>query len=227
MNALLRSWRQRLIIWLTPAAIRLAAWFLQGLFWTLRPVYIGESTAHRLMARQTPVIAAFWHGRMLYPLRLMQIYRLRRATVLVSRSRDGEWISQVASRFGVLPTRGSSHRGGGQGLLEMMRRVQEGYIACVTPDGPRGPRYRAQPGVISLAHKTGAVIVPLTYSARRRKVMRSWDGFVLPLPFSRVVVIYGEPLCVPAEATTAERRAAQREVERRLQAITDMADRFF
>ena len=112
-------------------------------------------------------------------------------------------------------------------LLEMMRRVQEGYIACVTPDGPRGPRYRAQPGVISLAHKTGAVIVPLTYSARRRKVMRSWDGFVLPLPFSRVVVIYGEPLCVPAEATTAERRAAQREVERRLQAITDMADHFF
>ena len=227
MKAFLRSWPRRLFLCLKPTVIRLAAWLLQGLFWTLRPVYIGEATAHRLLACQTPVIAAFWHGRMLYPLRLMQVYRLRQATVLISRSRDGEWISQIASRFRVLPTRGSSNRGGGQGLLEMMHRVQEGYIACVTPDGPRGPRYRAQPGVVSLAHKTGAVILPLTYSAKRRKVMRSWDGFVLPMPFSRVVVIYGEPLCVPADATTAERHAAQREVERRLQAITDMADRFF
>ncbi|ETX08694.1 lysophospholipid acyltransferase family protein [Candidatus Entotheonella palauensis] len=208
-------------------AIRLAAWLLQVLFWTLRPVYIQEPVLRHLLDRQLPFIAAFWHGRLLYPLRLMQIYRQSRVTVLVSRSRDGEWISRIAQRFGVLPTRGSSHRGGGQGLLEMVRRVQEGYIACVTPDGPRGPRYQVQPGVVTLAQKTGAAIVPITYNAKWRKVMRSWDGFVLPLPFSRVVVIYGEPVCVPAQVTADRFRAAQQELEQRLQHMTDLADRFF
>jgi lysophospholipid acyltransferase (LPLAT)-like uncharacterized protein len=220
------SW-QRLTTWLMPVAIRLAAWLLLGLFWTLRPIYIGEPMLRRLLDSQTALIPAFWHGRLLYPLRLKQIYRLRRVTVLVSRSRDGEWISQIARRFGVLPTRGSSHRGGAQGLLEMVRRVQEGYIACVTPDGPRGPRYRVQPGVVTLAHKTGAVILPITYNAKWRKVMHSWDGFVLPMPFSRIVVIYGEPICVPAYMTTDGHLAARREVECRLQQITEMADRFF
>jgi lysophospholipid acyltransferase (LPLAT)-like uncharacterized protein len=217
----------RLARWLRPIAIRLAAWLLQALFWTLRPVYIGEPVVRCLLDHHTPVIPAFWHGRLLFPLRLKQIYRLQRVTVLVSRSRDGEWISQIAQRFRVLPTRGSSHRGGGQGLLEMVRRVQEGYIACVTPDGPRGPRYRVQPGVVNLAHKTGAAILPVTYNAKWRKVMRSWDHFVLPMPFSRVVVIYGEPICVPAYVTIDDRLAVQQEVEQRLQQITEMADRFY
>jgi lysophospholipid acyltransferase (LPLAT)-like uncharacterized protein len=222
-----RAPSQHLTTWLMPVAIRLAAWLLQGLFWTLRPVYIGEPMLRRLLDNQTPLIAAFWHGRLLYPLRLMQVYRVRRVTVLVSRSRDGEWISQIARRFGVLPTRGSSHRGGGQSLLEMVRRVQEGYIACVTPDGPRGPRYCVQSGVVTLAHKTGATILPITYNAKWRKVMRSWDGFVLPMPFSRIVVIYGEPICIPPYVTMDGRLVAQQEVEQRLQQITEMADHFY
>ncbi len=217
----------RSIAGLQPVAVWLAAWLLQVWFWTLRPVYVQQPIVRCVLDRQAPFIVAFWHGRLLYPLRLMQIYRQHRVTVLVSRSRDGEWISQLAQRFGVLPTRGSSHRGGGRGLLEMVRRVQEGYIACVTPDGPRGPRYRVQPGVVTLAQKTGAIILPMTYNAKWRKIIPSWDGFVLPLPFSRVVVVYGEPICVPAQATTDDLLAAQQEVELRLQHITDMADRFF
>ncbi len=216
----MKTWRMRV-------AVHLAAWLLQLLFWTLRPVYVQEPVLRRMLAQQTPFIVAFWHGRLLYPLRLMQVYRQRRVTVLVSRSRDGEWISQIAQRFGVLPTRGSSRRGGGQGLLEMVRRVQEGYIACVTPDGPRGPRYHVQPGVVSLAQKTGAAIVPITYNAKWRKVMRSWDGFVLPLPFSRIVVVYGEPVCVPVPVTADELQATQKDVEQRLRHMTDIADRFF
>jgi lysophospholipid acyltransferase (LPLAT)-like uncharacterized protein len=180
-----------------------------------------------LLDNQTPLIVAFWHGRLLYPLRLMQVYRQRQVTVLVSRSRDGEWISRIVQRFRVVPTRGSSHRGGGQGLLEMVRRVQEGYLACVTPDGPRGPRYQVQPGVVTLAQKTGATILPITYNAKWRKVLRSWDGFILPMPFSRIVVIYGEPICVPEHVTTAGRQAAQQSVEQCLQQITEVADRFF
>ncbi len=227
MNVRFRGALLRRMAWLQPLAIWFAAWFLQLLFWTLRPVYVQEPIAHRILDRQDPYIVAFWHGRLLYPLRLMQIYRQRRVTVLVSHSRDGEWISQIARRFGVLPTRGSSHRGGGQGLLAMMHRLQEGYIACVTPDGPRGPRYRVQPGIVTLAHKTGATILPVTYNAKWRKVMGSWDGFVLPMPFSRVVVMYGEPICVPTQATADELVVAQQEIELRLQHMTDMTDRFF
>lgn len=227
MRRRLRAPLQHRTAWLRPVAVRLGVWLLHAWFWTLRPVYIQEALLRHVLDSQTPLIVAFWHGRLLYPLRLVQVYRQRRVTVLVSRSRDGEWISQIAQCFGVLPTRGSSHRGGGQGLLEMVRRVQAGYIACVTPDGPRGPRYRVQPGIVTLAHKTGATIVPVTYNAKWRKVMQSWDSFVLPMPFSRIVVIYGEPIGVPTQVTADGLLAVQQEVEQRLQHITERADRFF
>lgn len=208
-------------------AVWLISWLLQGLFSTLRPVEVDQQILRRLLESDAPFVAAFWHGRLLFPLRLAQIYGERDVTVLVSRSRDGEWISQIAQRFGVLPTRGSSHRGGVRGLLEVIRLVQQGYIACVTPDGPRGPRYQVQAGIVTLAHKTGTAILPVTYSAKWRKVMRSWDRFVLPMPFSRVVVIYGEPIQMPAQITDDTASAAQREVEQRLRQITDAADHFF
>lgn len=211
---------RRLVVWLI-------AWCLRGLFATLRPVEVDQHHLRGLLESETLFVAAFWHGRLLFPLRLAQMYRERRVTVLVSRSRDGEWISQIAQRFGVLPTRGSSHRGGVRGLLEAIRLVQQGYVACVTPDGPRGPRYQAQPGIVTLAHKTGAAILPVTYSAKWRKVMRSWDRFVLPVPFSRVVVIYGEPIRMPAQVTDDAASAAQLEVEQRLRQITDRADHYF
>ncbi len=213
-------WPQHVAVWLV-------SWFLRGLFLTLRPVEVEQQSLRRLLESDTPIVVAFWHGRLLFPLRLAQIYRQRDVTVLVSRSRDGEWISQIAQRFGVLPTRGSSYRGGVRGLLEIIRLVRQGYIACVTPDGPRGPRYQVQPGIVTLAHKTGAAILPVTYSAKWRKVMRSWDRFILPMPFSRIVVVYGEPIYMPAEATADVFLATQQEIEQRLRQITEMADHFF
>ncbi len=211
---------RRVVVWLI-------SWLLRGLFLTLRPVEIDQQILRDLLDDDASFVVAFWHGRLLFPLQLPQVYRERRATVLVSRSRDGEWISQIAQRFGVLPTRGSSHRGGVRGLLEVIRLVRQGYVACVTPDGPRGPRHQVQPGIVTLAQKTGAAILPVTYSAKWCKVMRSWDRFVLPMPFSPIVVIYGEPIHMPAQVTDDVTFAKQLEVERRLQQITDRADHFF
>lgn len=208
-------------------AVWLVSWILRGLFLTLRPIEIDQQIVRCLLESDTSIVVAFWHGRLLFPLQLAQVYRERRLTVLVSRSRDGEWISQVAQRFGVLPTRGSNYCGAVQGLLEAIRLVQKGYIACVTPDGPRGPRYQVQPGIVALAHKTGATILPVTYNAKWRKVIPSWDRFVLPMPFSRIVVIYGEPIRMPAQVTGDVASATQLEVERRLRQITDTADHFF
>ena len=112
-------------------------------------------------------------------------------------------------------------------MLQMVRRVQEGYVACVTPDGPRGPRYRVQPGVITVAQKTGAPILPLAYDAEWKKVFQSWDRFIMPLPFSRIVVVYGEPISVPAHATPDMLQAKQQEVEASLRQVTEMADTYF
>jgi lysophospholipid acyltransferase (LPLAT)-like uncharacterized protein len=205
----------------------LASWLLRGLFMTLRPISVPQPILGRLIREKTPFVLAFWHGRMLCALHLAYLYRQVRATVMVSRSQDGEFISQVSKRFGVHPTRGSTSRGGSRAMLQMVRRVQEGYVACVTPDGPRGPRYRVQPGVITVAQKTGASILPLAYDAEWKKVFQSWDRFIMPLPFSRIVVVYGEPISVPAHATPDMLQAKQQEVEASLRQVTEMADTYF
>jgi lysophospholipid acyltransferase (LPLAT)-like uncharacterized protein len=158
---------------------------------------------------------------------LVHRYHRQRITALVSRSQDGAFVSQVLQRFGVHVTRGSSSRGGAQALLEIVRKVRSGYHAALTPDGPRGPRYVVQPGIVAVAKKTGAAILPVTYSARWKKVFRSWDAFLMPLPFSRVVVIYGEPIYVSARASPAVFQAKRQEVETSLRHITEMADHYF
>ena len=215
------AWYRR---WLMAGAVRLLTWGLRFLYCTLRPVHVQQHFERCVWSGGTPVVLAFWHGRMLY---FLHLYHRQRFTILVSRSRDGECVSRILQRFGVHVTRGSSSRGGAQALLEIARQVHRGYHAALTPDGPRGPRYEVQPGVVALAQQTGATILPVTYSARWKKVLRSWDCFLVPLPFSRVVVIYGEPISVPAGASPAVFQAKRQEVEVRLRQITEMADHYF
>jgi len=210
--------------WLITGAVPVLTWGLRLLYGTLRPVYVQQHFEQDVWRRDTPVVLAFWHGRMLY---FVHLYHRHHLTVLVSRSQDGEFISRILQRFGVHVTRGSSSRGGAQGLLAMARQVRRGYHAALTPDGPRGPRYEVQPGIITLAQKTGAAILPMTCSARWKKVLRSWDGFLVPLPFSRVVVIYGAPISVPASASPAVCQAKRQEVEVSLRQITALADDYF
>jgi lysophospholipid acyltransferase (LPLAT)-like uncharacterized protein len=212
---------QGVITWLT-------FWVLRGLCLTLRLTLLGEEKGRKILDQGQPLLVAIWHGRLLYFLHLyMQRYRRFPVTVLVSRSRDGEFISQVSKWGGVHTTRGSSRRGGSQALLEIIRQVRAGTLAMFTPDGPRGPRYRVQPGIVTVAKKTAAPIVPVTYNARWKRVMKSWDRFVVPLPFSRVVVVCGDPIYVPAEASAALCEAKRQEVETELRRITAIADGYF
>jgi len=210
--------------WLMAGVVQLLTWGLRILYITLRPVYVQQHFEQHLRSEGIPILLAFWHGRMLY---FLYLYHRERSTILVSRSKDGEFISRVLQRFGMHVTRGSSSRGGAQALLDMVRKVRNGYHAALTPDGPRGPRYAVQPGIVALAQQTGAAILPVTYSARWKKVLCSWDAFLLPLPFSRVVVIYGEPIYVPASASPAVFQAKRQEVEVSLRQITEMADYYF
>lgn len=204
----------------------LISWLLRGLYATLRPTVVQPSAVQTIWRSGVPALPVFWHGRMLYFLHLYHHYE-ERITILVSQSKDGERIHRILLRFGVLATRGSNSRGAVRGLLALVRQIQQGKHVCFTPDGPRGPRYRVKPGVIGVARKSGAPILPVTYHARWNKILRSWDDFMIPLPFSRVVVVYGEPIYVPRHISGVALEQKRLEVETSLQHITAVADAYF
>jgi hypothetical protein len=173
---------------------------------------------------EEPVIVAFWHSRLL----MMPLLRRRRGvTILISRHRDGELIDRAIKFFPIDSVRGSTTRGGARALRELVRALEGGSHVAVTPDGPRGPRNRVQPGVIRLASKTGRAIVPVTFNASRKKVFNSWDRFLLPYPFSRGVFVWGEPIWVVPEENEVGFEGKRSTLETRLNDITAQADRYF
>ena len=147
------------------------------------------------LADYNSVIYAFWHGRGW----LIAGRAGRRGTsVLISLSEDGDVMARAATRLGLHPVRGSSSRGGREGLAEMARGLAEGRSAAITPDGPRGPRHHAQIGAVVLAARSGKPIVPMGIAAHPAWEMKSWDAFQIPRPGARAIVVYGEPIAVPA-----------------------------
>jgi lysophospholipid acyltransferase (LPLAT)-like uncharacterized protein len=233
-GALMQRWRisfRTLLLqpWVRRALVFAASWLLRGLFATLRPVFLQDAMLRQLLAdKKQPLLFAVWHGRMLYLLQVYRRYRPERITVLVSQSKDGELISLLLEHFGVDATRGSSSRGGALGVLELMHKATEGYqVVAITPDGPRGPRYVVQPGIIAVASRSGALIIPITYNAQWKKVCASWDQFLIPLPFSRIVVMCGAPIAVPPQADATTLHEKQHELEKSLQHITALADGYF
>lgn len=206
--------RDRALAW----AVSWAGWaVIQAIGRTSRLHAHYHPAARRAIA-EGPVIYAFWHR---YQILMAYEKRGCGALVLVSRSRDGELIARVVERFGLRTARGSSSRGGGTALRELLDGVRSGRSAAFTPDGPRGPFRSVQPGVLALAEKTGAPIVPLAWAGSRVKELSSWDRFLIPLPFGRYEVVFGEPLRVGGEAEAADRLresldAAAREAERLL-----------
>src|SRR5262249_32311450 len=136
--------------------------------------------------------------------------------VMVSASKDGAFLAAILECFGVEPARGSSSRRGPQALLELTSWAERGYDLAITPDGPRGPRYVVQDGVMSLAQLTGLPIIPASYHSNWKLVIKSWDRFQIPLPFSLCNVTLGKPVSVPREATDCEREALRQELEKKL-----------
>ncbi len=184
---------------------------------TLRCAFINYETEQRLRRAGEPILA-FWHSQLFF---FVYYYRDQAIPVIMSRSADGEILARVANSLGFFPVRGSSSRGGMAAFREVVRLLKEGRGTGFAPDGPRGPRCLVQPGIIELARASGRPILPASFAARRRVVFNSWDRFVLPLPFSRVVVIYGEPLEVRPDD---DGEAARLALEEQLIAITRRAE---
>lgn len=153
-----------------------------------------------------PVIIAFWHNRTALMALFYEKYcRGRTALTFISRSRDGQFMTEVAARFGIKAVRGSSSRHGAAAALSAIRASDDPRIDLViTPDGPRGPRYQIQPGLMRLAQATQRPIVAVTYQLRWKKELRSWDRFHVPLPFSTCHLVTSERISVPENATESE-----------------------
>jgi lysophospholipid acyltransferase (LPLAT)-like uncharacterized protein len=185
------------ILSLVPAP---AAGLVKAIGATLRVQVIRGDIERAIRAQRSNVIYAFWHGHLLY---LMHRYRGSGVYIMVSQSQDGELLSRILRRFGLPTIRGSSSRGGWRSLRELVRLTRDGASAAIAPDGPRGPRHRAQSGIIALARLAAVPILPMAVGARWKIEFGSWDRFLLPLPGSRVVVAYGEPVVVPSDADAA------------------------
>ena len=166
-------------------------------------------------------IFAFWHNRMLLvPMLFTRYMGRRKMAVLASASRDGDYSAGVQRWFGFSPVRGSTSRRAHQGFLELTRLVLDGHNAAMTPDGPRGPRYVVQPGVVKLASVTGAPIVPMTVSAEPCRFLGTWDRTIVPLPFARCTAHLGKPIPVPRDADDAMIEECRLKVERALMELT-------
>jgi lysophospholipid acyltransferase (LPLAT)-like uncharacterized protein len=189
--------------------------------WTMRITYLNRAVVHQFVEEDQRYILAFWHGRLL----MMPYACLRKKlTALISRHRDGEFIARTMAYFGFHSTRGSTTSGAVSALKEILRKPREGYDIAITPDGPRGPRYQVQMGVIEIARLTGLPIVPVSFSASRKKIFQSWDRFLLPYPFSKGIFYYGNPMTVHRDASNADLNEKKSELERTLNELTEKAD---
>jgi lysophospholipid acyltransferase (LPLAT)-like uncharacterized protein len=171
------------------------------------------------------MIFAIWHNRLslsaiLYQRYVQKFVPERRMAAMVSASKDGGLLAKIMEGFGLEPVRGSSSRRGGQALVELTTCAERGYDLALTPDGPRGPRYEAQEGVITTAQITGLPIVPVSYHLNWKIRVNSWDGFQIPLPFAHCSVIMEKPLFVPREISDEQREMYRKQLEQSLREIS-------
>ncbi len=202
----------------------LAYILMRSIGFTLRYRLIDDSGLIK-PAMDRNYIFTLWHNRILLMPSLYRWYVGRQPlAALASSSRDGEYAAGVVRRYGFVPVRGSTSRRANQGFLELTRLAMEGYNACITPDGPRGPRYVAQAGVVKLATVTGLPILPVSATVEPCKRLKNWDRTVIPLPFARCTARVGKPIVVPRDADDAMVEKYRLEVQQALVALSGDPD---
>jgi lysophospholipid acyltransferase (LPLAT)-like uncharacterized protein len=190
--------------------------FLRTYMPLLRLKIIGEKTAYDQLKEHGRIIVPVWHQRLFPALAYVRRFREFRPIVMISQSRDGEFIADIAQRLGLVPVRGSSSRGGTEALKTIVSKLEEHPAVGHVVDGPRGPKGKVKPGLIRIAQLSGAVILPLILSVDRAWIAGSWDRFLIPKPFSRVTARWEEPFSVPRKADLEELDVYRREIEDRL-----------
>ena len=175
---------------------RLGTAFLRTLALTWRVRFVNERIVHELRESKTSFIYVLWHGELLP---LLWTHRNRDVAVIISEHRDGEIIARVARALGFRLVRGSTSRGAARALLNASRELETGFDLAVTVDGPRGPAHTVAPGALVISQRTHAPMVPVGASASRSWRLKSWDRFMIPKPFARVTIAYGDPIRISAD----------------------------
>lgn len=180
--------------------VRLAGPVVRLLAMTWRYEEVNAAPWRALRASKRAFILTLWHGHLL-PLTWRR--RNEGITVMISQHRDGEIIARLVERWGCRTVRGSTSRGGGRALLAMVRELRDGREFAITPDGPRGPAGEPAPGVLMASHRAGVPVVPMRADVSRAWRLRSWDRFMVPKPFARVRITYGDPWLAPGSDVAA------------------------
>lgn len=156
-----------------------------------------------------PTIFSVWHNRLYLLPALVPAHIRPRTAILASRSRDGGYMASFLESFGFTVIRGSSSKGGLRAMVQLKRHMTEGGHVAITPDGPRGPKYSIQPGIVWLAHQTQADLIPVSVNAKWKLVLRNWDATEIPWLFSPVEFRLGDALKVTAQTEAESERVRQ------------------
>ncbi len=208
---------RRLLAWLIYSLIRAISLTIR---WRLHdPTDVLGRTANR------PVIYCAWHNRLALAMPTWRrFFDGRRpdcrVAAIASASRDGSLVAEILRLFGAQPVRGSSSRRGLHAMIELVEFAKNGFDLAITPDGPRGPLYSVQPGVVSLAQMTQLPILPMSYSLSRKVTIKSWDRFQIPLPFTRCEVQLGDLIEVPRSYRDKERAEVVERIRESMLALT-------
>ncbi len=183
---------------------------------SLRIIFVGKDLFQHA-ASLSGFVAVFWHGE-LFP--LAYLHKKQKSAIIVSQSEDGNIQASIMRRYGFAIIRGSSTRGGQSAVLGVLDYLKNGYGIAFAVDGPRGPYHEVKPGAVWIAQKTGVPLIPVTIKFKHCIKLKSWDRFFIPLPFTKTVVIYGEPVSMEG----LQRRDGMRIIKQRMEEQTIMAE---
>ncbi len=203
------------------SAGKIIAWIMRGIGSTLR--FEIQDNADVFNTSRNNTIWAFWHNSMfLIPWLHREWWGHIPGTVLTSPSGDGQIIADICASFGIEASRGSSSKPekGMSALIALAEKARQGYDIGITPDGPRGPKYRVQPGVVKLAQLTGVPLIPVNISYTRAIRFKTWDEFMIPLPFSTVTLVFHPAHVIPRRISEEGFEQQRLEIETTLRAHT-------
>ncbi|NQU56656.1 MAG: lysophospholipid acyltransferase family protein [Rhodospirillales bacterium] len=201
----------------------LAASYIRFVYLTSRWSVVGGDIPKQFWDQDKMFILCFWHGRL-----MMMPYcwdMAKPVHMMISMHRDGRILSDTVAHLGIKTIVGSTSKGGAAALRTMVKTVKAGDYVGLTPDGPRGPRMRAQEGIVTIARLAKVPIIPISYASTRSKIFGSWDNFVAALPFGRGVFVWGEPIEVPHTTDKNVLEEARQKIEDSLNAVSAQADR--
>jgi hypothetical protein len=207
--------------WMQDFVAFVASFYMRLVFHTSRWQHVNFETPSSYLADKRPFITCFWHARLLmlpyaWPDKKNPFY------MLISAHKDGRLISKTVGHFGIRTIAGSTERGGTEALLGMVRHSRQGDTLGITPDGPRGPPHEVSDGTVMLSYLAKADLIPVTFTTSRKKFLKTWDRFLLPLPFSRGVFMWGTPVIYPKEKKNLG--LTQKKLEHALKTVCEKAE---